>query len=338
MGKKYVMVVDERGCMNIDGDNNFSMVGVVFEKNYAVQSKDKKSELLRKINSYKEKILRIKAQNVDLKEIMFGENAYLEYKNFELKKFIDELSSLFQGMKFTIIVSTIKQNYGNLKASYNMAVSNLLRNFFSFIVKRRGECGGVIMIERDDKNRTQMQQNFFSVYSKRSDNLGIENIEDIINSFVICREDDESYSTVLKTADILNTIIYRVSNGLREIDNNLISYINYGYKDKIFNSIKSKIYKDQAMSLYDEKMQKISYSGAEMLIKEVKVLEEELINKNMIIDQKEKEICDLTEEIQILQKQLEHIMFNRRREQAVIDIFSEIEDNIKGNHRNSKVM
>lgn len=337
MGKKYVMVVDERGCMNADGDNNFSIIGVVFEKNYCMQLNNRRCELDKRINGYKEKMLKISNSEIRLEDIMFGENVFSNYNNANIKKLIEDLPALFQSLKFTIIVSTIKQNYSDLKTSYNMAVSNLLKNFFSFIVKRNGECGGIIMRERKEIESKNLQQEFFSVYSKRSDNLGIENIEEIINSFVICNEESR-YKMALIAGGILNNIICRVSNGLREMNNDLIANVSYGYKDKIFNAIKSKIYKDQAISLYGDKLQKISYSGAEMLIKEVKVLESEVINKNLIIDKKEKEISELNEEIKILHKQIENIMFNRRREQAVLDIFSDVEDSIKVGLRDFKVM
>ena len=337
MGKKYVMVVDERGCMNFDSNNNFSMIGVVFEKSYCVQPQNRKCELSKKIDGYKERMLKIENAGARLEDIMFKENDFLNYNNMDIKRLIEDLPVLFQSLKFTIIVSTIKNNYGDLKYSYNMAVSNLLKNFFSFIVKRHGECGGIIMPERMSEEYKSLQQEFFGVYSKRSDNLGIENIEDIINSFVICNDESE-YKIALRTGAVLNNIICRVSKGLREMDDNLILNTSYGYKNKIFNVIKSKIYKDKAMSLYNDKFQKISYSGAEMIVKEVKALECEVINKNLIIDKKEKEISELKEEIEILHKHLESIMFNRRREQAVIDMFSEVENNIKGNARNFKVM
>ena len=40
----------------------------------------------------------------------------------------------------------------------------------------------------------------------------------------------------------------------------------------------------------------------------------------------------------MLHKQIENIMFNRRREQAVLDIVSDVEDSIKVGLRNFKVM
>lgn len=45
MGKRYVMFVDERGFLSNGTNDNLSMVGVVFEYDYCIESKNRQCEL-----------------------------------------------------------------------------------------------------------------------------------------------------------------------------------------------------------------------------------------------------------------------------------------------------
>ena len=41
MGKRYIMVVDERGFLSNETNDNLSMIGVVFEYDYCIELKNK---------------------------------------------------------------------------------------------------------------------------------------------------------------------------------------------------------------------------------------------------------------------------------------------------------
>ena len=68
-------------------------------------------------------------------------------------------------------------------------------------------------------------------------------IHDKLNAFIVCEKNNSTYGLGIEIMNLLNSILFRVSDGLREIDSKLIPYAEYGRDDKIFNEIMYKIYK-----------------------------------------------------------------------------------------------
>lgn len=326
MGKKYLMFVDERGFLSKNINDNITMIGVIFEYDYCVNLKNKECELRTKLKEYKKGVLNEINCKLFLDEIVLDKNVYQNIDMVEKKRFINNLPALLKNLKFTIISSTAKQDINKTNDLYSLVTRRLLKKFYSFVVRKNGESGGVIMEARNERTSYIMQQNFFNVYYERNTNLSISaNIKDKINTFIVCEKNNKTYGTGIELSNMLNSIIYRVSNGVREIDRRLISYNEYGYKDKIFDSIKHKLYKDVEIGIPSDQLQRVQYNNIETFNKEVEILKEQLVLKDTSIIEKDKEISNLTNEIQLLSQQLKEVLINKKGENLISRIFSEID-------------
>jgi len=331
MSKKYIMFVDERGFLSKDINKKFSMIGTIFEYDNCI-------ELKTKLNQYKKEVFNNNCDNAFLDDIILKETVLNNIDAKKRKDFINELPLLFKSLKFTIISSEIKQDINYVKDSYYIANKNLLKSFYSFIIKKNGECGGIIMEARNDKASYIMQQSFFDVYNERSRILSrLEDIQDKINTFIVSEKDNETYGLGIEVSNILNNILFRVSNGLREIDSKLMSYVEYGDTDKIFNAIKHKMYKDRSIEITNKQLQKISYNSMKIFSKESKMLKEQLKFKDMKINEKQREINELANEIQLLNQQLEEALLSRKSDNMTFKILSDIDFKMKGIEKKARV-
>ena len=142
MGKRYVMFVDERGFVSTEVNDNLSMLGVIFEYDYCIESKNKECELRKRLYGYKEKIFKNVNAEIYLDDIMFEENVYKGVDMVQRNNFINELPQLFKSLKFTIIWSTVKNDTSKVSDSYSIVAKKLLKQFYSYIIKKNGESGG----------------------------------------------------------------------------------------------------------------------------------------------------------------------------------------------------
>jgi hypothetical protein len=324
MDKKYVMFVDERGFVSKDVNDNFTMIGVIFEQDYCI-------DIRRKLNEYKEEIFSNTSFNIHLDDVILKEKVYKNIDKNIINKFINGLPSLFKNLKFTIISSTIKQDTHKVNDPYSAVTKKLLKKFYSFLIRKNGESGGIILEARRENISYVMQQNFFNIYHERNTNLSFAgNISDKINTFIVSEKNNKAYGLGIELLNILNSIFYRVSNGYREIDKNLISYIEYGNKNKIFNAIKYKIYSDVNIGISSEQLQKSNYNNMVTFDKELRILRDELKLKEIRINEKEKEINELTNEIKLLNKQLEEVLFVKRSDKMISKIISDIDVKVNG--------
>lgn len=328
MGKRYMMFVDERGFFSTDTNDSLSMIGVIFEYDYCIELKNKECELRRRLNEYKDGIIGNR-NNIPLDDIMLREKVYKNIDKTQRMKFINELPQLFKSLKFTIISSTVRQG-NNINDSYAIVTKKLLKKFYSFIMKKKGELGGIIIEARAENSSYMMQQKFFDIYNERNMSLStLENIQDKINTFIICEKNNKDYGLGIEVLNVLNNIFFRVSNGLREIDRKLISYAEYGDGDKIFDVINHKIYKDTQLDIPSKQLQGVHYNDIEIFSQELKTLKEELKSKNTRINQKENEINELTDAIQLLNKQLEEALLSRKSDSIIFQILSDIDFKMK---------
>lgn len=338
MGKKYFMFVDERGHLSTDINSNFSMTGVVFSYDYFMESKEKGSGMKSELNQYKEEVFGNSDFNISLDDIMLKESIYKNIDENQRKLFINNLPSLMKNLKFTIISSSIKQDLNKVKDPYHLVAKNLLKNFYSLIVEKNGECGGIIMEARKGDNSYLIQQYFFDIYNDRNRNLGrLENIQDKLNTFIVCEKNNSTYGLGIEIMNLLNSIFFRVSDGLREIDSKLISYAEYGREDKIFNEVMYKIYKYKSIGLISKLSQKILYNSMERFDKELTTLREQLKLRDIRITEKEKEINELTSEIYLLNKQIEEALLSRKNDNIIFQILSDIDIKMKGLDKSARV-
>lgn len=327
MGKRYIMIVDERGFLSTETSDNLSMVGVVFEYDYCIELKSKECELRKRLREYKKEIFNDNNANLHLDDIILQEKVYKNIDKIKRTNVVNELPQLFKSLKFTILTSTIKQDINKVNDSYCIATKKLLKKFYSYIVKKNGESGGIIIESRMGNSCCMIQQNFFDIYNEREMSLcALENIKDKINTFIICEKNNKNYGAGIEVLNVINNILFRISNGSREVDKNLISYTEYGKKNKIFDIINQKICKDTQRDISIRPLPKTSYNNSN----EVNILKEQLQFKDNSINEKEKEINELTDVIKLLNQQLEDALLSRKNDSIIFQILSDIDYKMKG--------
>jgi len=333
MGKRYIMFVDERGFSSGGMNSNFSMIGVIFECDYCIDLKDKECELKKKLYRYREELFSQGKFNISLDDIAIRENFFQKIDESQRKEFIKELPLVIRNLKMTIILSQTKQDINDIKGSYSAATKNLLKGFHSFIMNKNGECGGIIMEARNCNSRCILQQDFFNEYNERSINLSmLEDIQNKINTFVICEKSNKTYGLGIEVSNVLNNMIFALSRGNEEADAKLMSH---GDANKILNAINHKIYKDTLMGISNKNSQDISYSNMDKFEKELKRLKEQLKLKDISVDEKEAKINELNTEIQLLSKQLEEVLLSRKSDNVIFQILSDIDFKMKGFEKKS---
>lgn len=334
MGKKYVMFVDERGFLSTGTNDNLSMVGVVFEYDYCIESRNRQCELRKRLNQFKSELF--DNSSIPLDDIVLQENVYKNIDKVQRAQFVNGLPQLFKGLKFTVISSTIKKENNEINDSYSKLVNVILKKYHSLIIKKNAECGGIILEARKGEASHKIQQSFFDIYNERIKNLcTLENSQDKINTFIVCEKTNTNYGLGIQVLNVLNNVLYRVSNGLRDVDGKLISYIDYGNKNKIFDVINHKIYKDTQIDVSIKQLQGAAYSNIEIFNKELKTLKDEIKFRDKRINENEKEINDLTEAIQLLNKQLEEALLSRKSDSIIFQILSDIDFKMKGFEKKS---
>lgn len=324
MEKKYLMFVDERGFLT-DKDENLTMIGVVFEGDYCSNSKYYECELKMKLDEYKKKIFG--DNSIHLDDIFFKENVYVNLDKYQRNKLINELPSLFKSLNFSIIFSTVKKD---MKDSYSIAAKKLLQEFYTYIMKKNGQSGGMVLEYKADNTSCSIQQSFFDIYDERSVNLNIlGDISEKINTFIVCEKNNILFEAGIEMLNILKNILFRVLNGQEEFDLRLIECTKYGCENKMYDLIKSKVYRYEEVRIGQDRLMREAYN-INRLNEELNDLKAQLINKNIIIDKKEEELEKLTDEVQFLKEQLEIFVFSNERETMMSKILSEIDVKIQG--------
>ncbi|EKQ53291.1 MULTISPECIES: hypothetical protein [unclassified Clostridium] len=331
MKKRYVMFVDERGFLNSYDNGNNTLIGIIFEYDYCIDSKSENCVLRTKLSEYKEKIFSHSSFHVPFDDILLDEKVYKSINMVEIKKFIDGLPSLINSLKFTIIASTIKQDTTKSNDSYSIAAKKLLKKFYSFIISNNGEAGGIILEARNNRDSYVMQQNFFNIYNERNVNLSIlGDIKEKINTFMVCEKKSKTYGSCIELSNIINDIIYRVSSSCNDVERKYICRMEYDNVNKLLDCIKQKTYRDTELGITSDQLQTIYYNNIETINKELTILREQLMLKDSRINEKEKEINNLNNEIQMLNQQLEEVLVHGKDKNILSRIFSDIDVSIKG--------
>jgi len=331
MGKRYIMVVDERGFLCTETNDKILMIGVVFEYDYCIELKNKECELRKILQGYKKEILNGDNIDIYLDDIMLKENVYKNIDKSQRTNLINELPQLFKSLRFTIISSSNKQDIDEVNDSYSIVTKKLLKKFYSYILKKNGESGGIIIEARGGNANYKIRQNFFDIYNEGNMCLSTSNdIKDKINTFVVCEKNNKTYGAGIEVLNVLTNIFFRVSNGLREVDRKLISNIEYGNKDKIFDVVNHKIYKDTQIYIPKKELQGVRYNNIAIFSNELKSLREQLQSKELRIKEKEMEINELSDSIKFLNQQLEEALLSRKNDGIIFQILSDIDFKMKG--------
>lgn len=327
MSKEYLMFIDERGCYSNSDGNDFSMVGVIFEHDYCTNVSTVDSELTDRLKRFKNQTINANWVNdIRLNNITETENVFLNGQSEIVDKTISALPQFLKNLNFSIISTSIKQDRRRSKDLYVLAVNNLIKRFYSFIINKKAKSGGIIVQNRHDGKDYNMPQKFFNIYNERKINFYMyEDINEKLNKFMICEVYNKEYKDALEVSNMINNLLLSILGSENEYNFN----IQYDYMNKILKTLKEKIYKEE-IDLLNDNTQKYIENALDKYARESEELKYELSAKNRNIVEREKEIVELTEEINILKQQLQTAIINRKNESIIFDILSQVDVKIKG--------
>ena len=290
MGEKLVMVVNENGYRNLGEDDNFCMVGIVFDEESFCGSEDIKGELEKKLSIF--------------------ENVYNndeKYKSFSSRQKIvnnlmDSLLMFLDKLKFNIVLSSVRTISGDAEASYNKAAKKLITKFNMYISKRNMTTGGIISEETKESTEWKVKQQFFDIYNERNNNLTIN--ESQINSFVVADRNSEVYKFDFDVFHLLDDIIKLMCQKNMRQESEIKELISAERLRAVSEVIKNKVINEEALDMADDIINDKNIIMKKMN-EEIAKLKEELIDSNEIINNSKKLINELTNEIEILQEKLD---------------------------------
>ncbi len=325
--KEYLMFVDERGCYTDCDGNNFSMVGVIIENSYCTDSDIKLSEMSDKIVRFKKQMLRdYNFGEVKLSDILSVENVCSEGFSGIIDKFVADLPVFLKSLKFYVISTSIKQDKNRSKDLYELAANNLIKRYYSFLITKQAKSGGIVVQSRHDSVSAGMPQKFFDIYNERDTKFYMyDDITQKINKFMICESYNKQYKTAMELSNTINNVLLNIMAfpEEKELDR---EYINL---NRILKVLRNKSFKEE-VDLLNENTQRHIDNAMQKCIRESDALKHKLsINEKEIV-KRDKEISDLTEEIIRLKQQLNNAVKNKKNDNVIYDILSDVDVKIKG--------
>lgn len=312
MGKKYLMFIGENGFT--DEDNNFYMVGVIFEENYC-NGENNSLYSLRRI---------IEESNLAFSA---GERNDDFYNSCILK---NEWYNILKRLDFSVLVSKIKNenNDENYKISdkYSIAFNKLLKKYYCYVEDNCAENAGIVAESVRKADWNGKIQKFFELYMKRDELIKEENrCSHIINKFITAQINDQKYGYGFNVANVVKNFIKHY----HERKNNKSEY-KYGDRinEKVMNVIREKMFTGE---IAVDISRKNSVKKSKELIKlenRIKLLQEENLYKERSINSKNLQINELLDEINVLHQQLDDIMLNKNTN-IVFEILSDVDVKIK---------
>lgn len=249
MAKKYVMFIDETGDSSLSvKDQPFTLTGIIFEYKYSINENSKDSTLKKELDKLKLKCFGRSDLGLHLVDISYGKREFSTFTKEQRKKFYCELPSFLNQLNLSIISITIDKEklekyYEPSKEPYVVAFTHVLQNFYSFISRNNVESARIVIEGRDDASNLNIQKAFFDVFNNGTTHLSIEKeLRDKIKGFIISQKNDLMYQSGLEIADVLCNPLSRVRRGLIEADPKCMRRGEYGDSNKIFHSIKDKIF------------------------------------------------------------------------------------------------
>lgn len=247
--KKYIMFIDETGTSHLSSfDEPFTLTGVVFEYKYSLNSVVKDSQLKKELSKLKQRCFQTTDIPLHLDHISKGRGEFSKISKEHRKKFYKELPEFLHSLDFHIISVTVdkdklSQYYQPSKDPYVVAFTHVLQSFYSLINQIDAESARIVIESRDDYSNLLVQKAFFDVFNNGTTHLHIkEELRDKIKGFIIANKTDSTYQSGLEVADLVCNPLSRVRRGLIEAKPQCMSPGEYGNENKIFASVKSKIY------------------------------------------------------------------------------------------------
>ena len=334
MRNEYLMFVDAKGCSKGNSDNSFSMIGVIVEKKYCTDCDGKRSELSDKFCIYKREMMgSTDLTDISLSDILSEKNVFSNEFGNIVDEVIAGLPLLLKQLKFWIVSTTIKQDKKNDKNLYDLAVNNLIKRYYSFLTCKKAQSGGIVVQGRHEKNYERMPQMFFDIYSERSSKFYMySDIASRINKFMICESYNKEYKMILELSSVINNVLLNVVNAESET----ILTEPYSNFNKIVSVIREKIYKEELDLLSDNTQKHIDVVLNKYLNESSKLKKQVSVKEKRILE-RDKEIAELTEEITRLKQQLSCVVKNKKGDNVIYDILSDVDAKIKGIQKQSLV-
>ena len=143
----------------------------------------------------------------------------------------------------TVDKEKLEQYYEPSKDPYVVAFTHILQTFYSFVGQSAVESARIVLESRDDSQNLDIQKAFFDVFNIGTTHLNVEqSLRDKIKGFIVAKKGDEIYQSGLEIADLVCNPLSRVRRGLIEANPKCMRSKEYGVNNKIFASIKDKIY------------------------------------------------------------------------------------------------
>ncbi len=248
-GKKYIMFIDETGTSDInDHTQPFTLTGAIFEYKYAIIENAVSCKLKDEISRFKMKCFGTSDIHLHLNDISRGIGQFASTDIKSRKSFFRELPSFLESLDFYIVSVTVDKDklleyYSPSKEPYIVAFTHILQNFYSFLNNTNAESARIVIESRDDASNLLVQKTFFDVFNNGTEHLHIdETLKKRMKGFVMASKYHTIYQSGLEIADLICNPLSRVRRGLIEANPKCMRPGEYGKKNKIFASIKHKIY------------------------------------------------------------------------------------------------
>lgn len=243
--KKYSMFIDETGSPEDTGP--FTVTGVIFEYKYAHDNEQTGVPciLREELNKFKIDCFQRSDFNFHLKDILSGNKPFRQEDGVtkqQLIEFWNKLPQFLSKLDFKIISVTVNKEkltdfYSTPKDPYIVAFGHIMESFYSFINQSHVESARIILESRDDFKNLKIQQAFFDIFNTGTVHMDVASAKSKIKGFMFA--DKKSSQAGLEIADLVCNPLSRARRGLVEVNPRAIKY---GNENKIFESLKNKIY------------------------------------------------------------------------------------------------
>lgn len=311
MGKKLVMVVNENGYRNLGEDDNFCMVGIVFDEESLCGREDIKGELEKKLTILK------KIESNDISDERF--KSYSSKQKI-VNNLVDSLPMFLEKLKFSIIISSVRTNLGSTEASYDKVVKSLFSKYNMYITKRNMLSGGIISEDTKNSETWKIKQHFFDIYNEMNNSLNLS--ESLINSFVVADRSNEEYKFYFDVLNLLDDIIKLMCEECIQFQKEKNIYIDSEKLRIISEVVKNRVINEAAFDIANEIINDKNIIMKKMN-EEIAKLKDEIQVRNEKIYDSKKQINELRNKIEVLQEKLEQDIGSRNENKIAFGVLTE---------------
>lgn len=250
--KKYIMFIDETGTSK--GPKPFTITGVIFEYKYCIDNDNgTASPLKQELNRFKNNCFGRTNLHLHLKQIITCEKPFTRDDGVTIRhltNFWGRLPEFLGALDMKIISVTVDKSklasyYTTPKDCYVVAFSHLMESFYSFLNAPNITTARIVLESRDENSNLTVQKAFFDIFNSGTASIDVEANKSKIKGFLFAKKDDIQYQSGLEIADLVCNPLSRARLGLVDA---APKNIKYGEENKIFKSLKSKLYSGNTSS------------------------------------------------------------------------------------------